>query len=61
MNGNGGGNALVSGKEDKMSLAGSRRKTPVAGQESELGGELGQMYPVVSRGHKQVRVISERG
>lgn len=48
------------GKENKMSLAGSSRKVLVAGKESELGGELGQMYPVVSRGHTLVRVTSGR-
>lgn len=51
---------MVSGKEDKMPLAGSRRKARVPGQESGLGGELGQTYPLVSRGYKQVRVTSGR-
>lgn len=61
MNGNVRGNALVSGIEDKMSLAGSSRKVPIAGKESELGGQLGQRYPVVSTGHMQVtRVTSGR-
>lgn len=60
MNGNGRGNALVSGKEDKGSLAGSSRNVPIAGEESELRGKLGEMYPVVSRGHMQVRVTSGR-
>lgn len=61
MNGNGRGNALVSGKEDKVSLAGFSRKVSIAGKESDLGGQLWQRYPVVSRGHMQVtRVTSGR-
>lgn len=52
------GNALVLGKEDKLSLANSSRKVPRAAK--ELGGQLGQMYFLVSREHTQVRVTSGR-
>lgn len=51
-NGNGWRKAIVSGKEGKMTFAGTRREIP--GQKSGLGGELRQTDPVVSRGYKHV-------
>lgn len=54
MNGYAGGNVLVLGKEDKLPLANYSRKVPRAAKESELGGQLGQMYFVVSRECTQV-------